>query len=277
MDNSLNATSFRVDRATDAGFTTNLTSVNLGRVTTYTSTVPAIGDYFYRVQAANTVGSTVPGYPSGTVYSRLPSNTAPIHVGPPTGTTTITSITQAIAIGAPVVINWSYLPGGDQTGFTIQRARNAAFTASLQTYTVNAGTRSYTNTTGLAVGTTYYYRVRPSNGWGVGAWSATASFTTRTLPQGTVALTSVTQGAGVGAAITLTWTYAPAGDQTGFRIQRANNPGFANAVNYTAGLNARSYINTTTLVPGTRYYYRVCAANVFGNSPWSNAMDILAH
>ena len=78
---SVNASGFTVERATDAGFTTGLGKTPLGLVTTFAdNTVLPNTAYFYRVVANNTVGSSVPGYPTLTADSQ-PSNTA--SVAPP--------------------------------------------------------------------------------------------------------------------------------------------------------------------------------------------------
>ena len=80
-DNSISETGFRIQRATDAGFTQNLTSFTVGQnVTTYIDTSALAGTtYFYRVQAINVVGDTFdyagPAFPTEVVYSAW-SNTA---------------------------------------------------------------------------------------------------------------------------------------------------------------------------------------------------------
>ncbi|MBN1369289.1 MAG: multicopper oxidase domain-containing protein [Dehalococcoidaceae bacterium] len=75
-DDSANATGFRLERATDQNFTTNVTSVTLGYTTNYEdTTINEAVTYYYRVFARNTVGSTVPGFPQATAESE-PSNVA---------------------------------------------------------------------------------------------------------------------------------------------------------------------------------------------------------
>jgi hypothetical protein len=80
-DNSLVATGFMVERATDATFETNLVQTPVGMFTVFTDN-PTAGDYFYRVIATNTIGTTlVPGYPTITRESE-PSNVVPITFVP---------------------------------------------------------------------------------------------------------------------------------------------------------------------------------------------------
>jgi hypothetical protein len=75
-----------------------------------------------------------------------------------------------------VVLTWTYLPSGDQTGFTVQRATNAAFTQGLRNVNVAGDVYTFSdNLAGMKVGTMYYYRIVPFNGAGNGAVSNTLS------------------------------------------------------------------------------------------------------
>jgi hypothetical protein len=88
-DNSANETSFIVERATNAAFTTGLTTFNalasaqgvFGATLSYTDTTVARAvTYFYRVKASNLVGSTaVVGYPTLTADS-MPVVSAPVSL-----------------------------------------------------------------------------------------------------------------------------------------------------------------------------------------------------
>ncbi|MEI6796958.1 MAG: hypothetical protein WCK39_08835, partial [Methanomassiliicoccales archaeon] len=162
-------TSFVIQRATDAAFTVYSTMVN------YTISDPALRTYsdawdtmisgtkyFYRVEAANAVGN---GPWSNTLSVVLDTR-------PPTGVTALTSVTQAVPLRSPVVLSWSY-SGSDQTGFVIQRATNAAFTAGLRVINVGNVLTYSDPVAGLRPGTTYYYRVVATNLAGNGAtWSS---------------------------------------------------------------------------------------------------------
>ncbi|MCX9012456.1 MAG: hypothetical protein OIN66_15225 [Candidatus Methanoperedens sp.] len=177
IDNSLSETGFTVQRSNNGVTWNTLTTAvpaaaGTGSAVTYSDKTykPSGTPYFYRVFASNTVGSTVAGY-SQTTVSSASSNIA----GPPSGTTTL-SVTQAAALRSPVVLTWTYSPGGDQMGFVIQRATNASFTTGLTTVTVGAATTSYTDSQAKAR-TTYYYRVMPINFLGVGSWSNVVSIT----------------------------------------------------------------------------------------------------
>ncbi len=89
----------------------------------------------------------------------------------------ITSVTQALAVGSPVVVKWTY-SAADQTGFTIQRSTSSTFGNGTATFTVAGNVLTFSDTgvvVGLKKSTTYYYRVIPTNANGSGAPSNTAS------------------------------------------------------------------------------------------------------
>ena len=101
-DNSLNATSFTVERATDPAFTTNLTQFSVGKTAgisqTYSdSTIISNTLYYYRVKALVTVGGVTeaPTEPSMTAYSapsnvvKYPTNLYSLTVISPHGTVAI--------------------------------------------------------------------------------------------------------------------------------------------------------------------------------------------
>ena len=67
-----------------------------------------------------------------------------------------------------MILNWID-NSNNETGFTIQRATNAAFTAGLNTVTVAANTTTLTQT-GLDRNRAYYYRIRANNGAIFSAW-----------------------------------------------------------------------------------------------------------
>jgi hypothetical protein len=185
MDNSLGETGFLIERANDLGFTIGLTSFQVGKdVTTFTDGTGLSNklSYFYRVKAINTVGDTwdyaaAAGNPGATNFPTLTVSSSWSNiVGAPSGTTTLLTLTQGALQGDPVVATWSYVPGGDQTGFEVQRATNAAFTQGLQRFRVGGTVLSYSDTSTKA-GILYYYRVVPTNAFGMGAWSNTLSIT----------------------------------------------------------------------------------------------------
>ena len=70
---------------------------------------------------------------------------------------------------------------GNETGFTIQQATNAAFTTGLKSTTVTANAVT-ANLTGLSKATTYYVRIRANNAVGSSAWASANPFPIVTNP-----------------------------------------------------------------------------------------------
>ena len=184
-DNSLNETAFIVQRMNGTGVWTTLATLpaaaGSGTTVTYSDTsYKANGiPYSYRVLARDVVGSTqASGFTTSVAgaYATLNADSAFSNiVAPPAGTTTL-AVSQAAAAKSPVVLNWTYTPSGDQTGFTIQRATNSSFSSGLTTFKVGANVTSYSDS-GAKAGTAYWYRVMPTSFLGNGSWSNVVTIT----------------------------------------------------------------------------------------------------
>ncbi len=171
QDLSPDETAYIVQKLVSGSTTwTTLATVPAG-VLTYTDTTwKAKQGATYRVIAVNTVGSGVAGFPSATAYSP-PSGT--VQASAPLGVTNIYSVTQALAVGSPIVVNWTY-SATDQTGFQIQMATSNTFPANSTITSINYTTAAVSGFTAtlkvpaLKKNTTYYFRVIPTNLYGSG-------------------------------------------------------------------------------------------------------------
>jgi hypothetical protein len=142
--------------------------------------------------------------------------------------------------------------------YAVQRATSAS---GPWTNVAFPQTLSY-NVTGLANGTTYFFRIRAHNSAGWGAPSTVVSAKPRTVPTAPQSL-NATPGNG---SIALTWA-APSSNGGAtinkYAVQRATNlAGPWTNIAYPATL---SYTNTG-LTNGTSYYFRIVAINAAG---WS--------
>ena len=156
----------------------------------------------------------------------------------------------------------------NETGFTIQRATNAAFTNGLNTITLNAANQTVYINTGRQPNTTYYYRVRAFNAVGPSAWSNVASAFTA-VPGSPAAPSNLTATAFSKAQINLAWT-DNATNETGFTIQRSTSINFTGTTTITLNTVNQTSYSDTGRQPNTTYYYRVRAFNAIGPSAWSN-------
>lgn len=258
-DNSNNETGFTIQRATNAAFTTGLATYTVvANVTTYNATVVANTTYYFRVRATNADGPS------------LWSNVASIRTGPPAAPT---ALSAALSAQAPLTVGLTWTDNANnETGFTIQRATNAAFTSGLTTFPVGANVTAYTDTTALA-NRTYYFRVRATNVAGSSAWSNVVTIVTAT-PSTPSGLTAIASPLGSNPmTVTLAWNDTST-NEAGFAVQRATNSGFTqNVVAFTTAANVNGLLDSP-VTTGTTYYYRVQGFNVAGASAWSATATI---
>ena len=151
----------------------------------------------------------------------------------------------------------------NEDGFKIERKTGAGGAWS-QIGTVGANVTTYQDT-GLAEGTTYFYRVRAYNDIGNSAYSSQAGLAVLTRPAGPTNLTATAVNERL---INLAWTDNSA-SETGFRVERKLNAGDPwNAIG-TVAANVTTYADTQ-VVEDTTYTFRVLAFNSGGDSAPSN-------
>jgi len=162
------ATSYRLDVATDAGFTSFVTGyndLNVGNVTNYSVTgLNCNTTYYYRVRACNACGCSGN---SNTINLTTLNSTPSAPTANAATSITSTSFTA----------NWSSSTGA--TSYRLDVATDAAFTNMVTGYNdLNVGNVTSYNVTGLTCNTTYYYRVRACNSCGCSGNSNTINLTT---------------------------------------------------------------------------------------------------
>jgi FtsP/CotA-like multicopper oxidase with cupredoxin domain len=181
-DLSTNETGFNVARSADGGGTwtalgaTVPTVARTGTATTGTNTAVSYADklgavygsYIYQVTAVNT-GAVVSG-------TSTPVLSAPVDFNLPAAPIGLTATAGAVGSLA-VTLNWTDV-ATNETGYSVQRATDAAFTKGLVTTAVPgavaSGPASYV-VTGLKKGTKYFFRVAATNVVGTSATVATGT------------------------------------------------------------------------------------------------------
>jgi phosphodiesterase/alkaline phosphatase D-like protein len=256
------ATGYRLDVATDVGFTSILGGYNnldVGNSTAYPVTGLNQGTtYYYQVRAVSGAGTSA----SSNVIT---VSTLPAPPNAPTATAASAITTTGFTA------NWNGVAGA--TGYRLDVATDGAFGSIVAGY----NDLTLTDTTscqvaGLNPGTTYYYRVRAVNGGGTSTNSNVITVTT--LPASPNTPTATTATAITASGFTANWNSVAGA--TGYRLDVATDIGFGSIVggynNLDAG-NAVSYV-VTGLNPGTTYYYRVRAVSGGGTSASSNVMTV---
>jgi fibronectin type 3 domain-containing protein len=131
-------------------------------------------------------------------------------------------------------------------------------------------TTSFTDT-GLANGTTYYYKVAAVNAAGTSPQSGEAPATPQPAATAPTAPQSLTATAGNGT-VQLSWS-APASTGgaavTGYNVYRGTSPGGESGTPVATSVTTMSFTDNP-LTNGTIYYYTVKAVNSAGPSPSSN-------
>jgi V8-like Glu-specific endopeptidase len=151
-----------------------------------------------------------------------------------------------------------------ETGYKIERSLSSSG-GWMQISTTGANSTVFTDT-GLASGTTYYYRVRAFNAVGDGGYSPIASDRTSDLPSVPSAPASLVATALNASSISLLWT--DVSTETGYKIERSLSSSGGWVQISTTGANSTVFTDTG-LASGTTYYYRVRAFNAVGDGVYS--------
>jgi hypothetical protein len=156
-DNATTETGFAIERSVNGGSFIQIATAparnSTGNVTYIDTTILPGNTYTYRVAAVNVAGLSAYSNTAQVVVPMvpaLPSNFVAVR-GP-----------NGAGSSRTVILTWVD-NSNNETGFTIQRATNAAFTQGLTTVNVAANATTYT-ATGLSRNTNYYFRIRANNG-----------------------------------------------------------------------------------------------------------------
>jgi len=159
-DNANNEANFTIQRATNPGFTANVTNATgPANVTSFQQTIAHGRTYYYRVRAVNAAGVSA--------WSNA-VNVATVPAIP-------TNLRVSFRMRTSITLAWSNNSANEQ-GFQIQRRTAGGDWAIVGATGANA--TLWTNRW-LAPNTTYEYRIRAFNAVGNSAWSPAISVTTR--------------------------------------------------------------------------------------------------
>jgi titin len=207
--------------------------------------------YWYRVVASNGGGDSVPS-------AVVSATTATPPPEAPAGVT-------AVAVSSSQIdVAWQDVAG--ESGYRVQRSPDG-LSGWVQVGATGQGVVSFSDT-GLAVSTTYFYRVVAGNGGGDSAPSAVVSATTAAPPppppSAPEAPSGVTAVAVSSSQVDLGWQ--DVAGESGYTVQRSLNGVSGWDQVGTTGQDVVSF-SDTGLAASTAYFYRVVASNGGGDSP----------
>jgi hypothetical protein len=250
------ATSYRLDIATDAGFTSFVSGYNdLGVGATTSAIVTGLtsgATYFYRVRAVNGSGT---GASSNTITVLV------LSAAPTANTASAISETGFTA-------SWNAVAGA--ASYELQVSTDNTFAGSFVAgYNPKAVAGTSDAVTGLAGGTTYYSRVRAINATGSSAYSNTVSALTIPAAPAAPGASAITT-----SGFTASWSASTGA--TSYRLDVSTSNTFASFVAGYQDLTVNVTSQPVTgLSAGTTYYFRVRAVNATGASANSGQVTLV--
>ena len=190
----------------------------------------------------------------------------------------IVAVTYKQTLSAPAVtggndsqgrptLKWNALSGAAK--YEVYRARS--LNGDYIKYSTVTGT-SYTNTSYIENGNTYYYKVRALKSDGTaGAWSSIVSVTYRAASTGTLPAPAVTGGNDSQGRPTLKWKAVSGAAKYEIYRSYSRDGSYSKYSTQTS----TAYTNSSYLTSGTTYYYKVRALDANGNAgPYSAVVSV---
>ena len=190
----------------------------------------------------------------------------------------VVSVTYKQTLSAPTVtggndaqgrpaLKWNAVSGAAK--YEVYRARSKS--GDYIKYSTVTGT-SYTNTSYIENGNTYYYKVRALKSDGTaGAWSSIVSVTYRAASTGTLPAPAVTGGNDSQGRPTLKWNAVTGAAK--YEVYRARSRS-GDYIKYST-VTGTSYTNTSYIEDGNTYYYKVRALDANGTAgAWSSIVAV---
>jgi transposase-like protein len=252
------ATVYRLQVATDSSFSAGTLIVNDSTLTTVTRSVTGLSSpatFYWRIAA---------GTPSGwgawsvqRVFRTGAVPAAPAPVEPADG-----------ALNQPSSVLFRWTSSADATTYHLQVATDSTFAGGIA-FSDSTLADTLRTVTGLAFGTTFYWRAAGRNDIGRGSWSARRSFTTQLQPPPAPVPGSPTNGqTNVSVTPELSWSVPGGGSGLTFRVQVATDAGFSAVVlddTTVTGLTR----SIGPLQTSTQHFWKITARNQAGYGPSS--------
>ena len=227
--------------------------------TSYTNTsyIEDGNTYYYKVRALKSDGTAG-------AWSSIVSVT---YRAASTGTLSAPTVTGSTDSQGRPTLKWNAVTGAAK--YEVYRARSRS--GDYIKYSTVTGT-SYTNTSYIEDGNTYYYKVRALKSDGTaGAWSSIVSVTYRAASTGTLSAPTVTGGNDSQGRPALTWNAVSGAAKYEIYRSYSRDGSYSKYSTQTS----TAYTNSSYLTSGTTYYYKVRALDANGNAgPYSAVVSV---
>ena len=247
------AAKYEVYRARSKDGTYTKYSTTTGTAYTNSSYLTSGITYYYKVRALDANGNAGP-------YSAVVSVTCRLKLTAP-------AVTGGTDSQGHPTLKWNAVTGAAK--YEVYRARSKD--GDYIKYSTVTGT-SYTNTSYIENGNTYYYKVRALDANGTaGAWSSIVSVTYRAASTGTLSAPTVTGGNDSQGRPTLKWNAVSGAAK--YEVYRARSKN-GDYIKYST-VTGTSYTNTSYIENGNTYYYKVRALKSDGTAgAWSSIVSV---
>lgn len=251
---SIGASSYRLDVATDALFTSILSSYNNVAITGTSHSITGLSDgqaYYYRVRAINAGGVSS----NSNVINLTTIPVAPVALASSNNATT------------SFVANWGSVTGA--SSYQIDVSTDNLFSNILTGYNNLSVTGVSVTITGRTAGNTYFYRVRAVSSGGI-------STNSNIIEANTISLAPAILGASGVTTTTFQANWSSSTGATSYRLDVSTNSTFTAILgSYNNITVSGTSYDITGLNPGIRYFYRVRAANPGGISSNSSSSNVI--
>lgn len=169
---------------------------------------------------------------------------------------------------SPVEISFVWEPLLNASQYSLQISKSSTFSSGV--ITLSSITTTSLVYPELDANSSYFWRVRASNGSGNGSYSPTQSFKTNSkiiAPGKPLLLSPKTQGQDVSLSPLMVWSSVP--NANTYQIQISTSSSFSTLVANQGSLNKTEY-QSPKLLENTTYYWRVRASNDFGTGSYSD-------
>ena len=255
-DNSDNEDGFKIERKEGAGSFSEIATVAQNVVAFTDSAVSAEKTYTYRIKAYNSFGN------SATLECLV--------VTPPCGPVpnSPTNLTAVLISPTEARLKWTDNSDNEQY-FKLERKVEGGSYSVVDTMASNT---VETVNGGLLPDTKYYYRIRAYNAYGYSTYSNEATITTLSETAKPDAPSGLTATATSCNQVALNWVDNSI-NETYFIVERKLEGGTYEIVSGTVPANTTTY-SDNSIEESNKYYYRVKASNINGDSGYSNEVSV---